>query len=59
MGDAVPAGQVFLEEEPFIAVLPVLAVEYLELLVAPALLVHSRVQVVDIPASKEQYLSLH
>lgn len=51
MDDAVPAGQVFLKQEPFVAVLPVLAVEYLELLVAPALLVDSRVQVVDIPAS--------
>lgn len=48
MGGGVPSGEVFLDEEPFVAVLTVLAVEGLQLVLRPQLLVDAGVEVVDI-----------
>jgi hypothetical protein len=49
----------FLKQKPFITVLVILAIEYLQFRIAPAFLVDFGVEVVDVPACLNTYLSRH
>lgn len=50
MVEGVPAGEVFLDEEPLVAVLAVLAIEGLQFILSPELFVNAGIQMVHIPA---------